>query len=258
MNKNQTTTAPLFSATDVAEALALIDSGDVPCIDLTPDDSLWQDVPEILVKPLAWMDGEPVGWDQGAWVHRVLPLDAEGRKVALPSSLEWGIETAALPPRVKAYWLRTPNSAVRVGELLVISLGHVFPNAEIDVDGERMVELISPTELHRRQRQDNEAWLAEHPDVVAARRDWMQSIVVENLEGLEGVEIHCERDLGPVNLAKYATYADGRLRWDDGDDAPYVSLATKYREGLSVQDMRDLVDALMKAIPLVEDAQVQS
>ncbi|MBP3977848.1 hypothetical protein [Microbacterium sp. BLY] len=100
----------------------------------------------------------------------------------------------------------------------------------------------------------DEQWFSEHSDVLASRPPWASAAEVADFDGLEGVEVYFERQMGPISLTRYATYTDGALTWDDGTKAPYVSIDTRYREGLEPDDMLDLVGALLAAVPMYQAA----
>ena len=108
-------------------------------------------------------------------------------------------------------------------------------------------------EWKARSRTDRDAWLAEHPELLTAT-SWHERVYVEDLDGFEGVEILFERDFGPVRLIQRATHSDGVLTWDDDTTAPNVIVDDRYREELSVEQIRELASALMAAIPVVEEA----
>lgn len=222
------------------------------CIDLEPSDALWQDVPDVVLKPIEWMDGAPVG-EGGEWCHRTLVLDAEGNKGG-PTPMEWSIEVAALPQGVLSYWAQTPNSAVRVGEFLAISLGRFFPAEEVEVDGERMVKLISPLEVARLRKALQDDWLDEHPQVRASKPAWADTIGADYYQGGDPAEVDVwfERLIGSVRMSKHAEFKGGVLTWDDDSTDPYVTL--EKWEDLDAAEMRDLVSALLAAIPVIEAA----
>lgn len=253
----QTTTTPLYDAAAVIEALAMIDAvPDDQYFHFEPGDELYQEVPAVIMKALAWMDGEPVGWDQGTWVHRVLPLDVEGRKVEVIEEA-WVDALRAVPRRVKETWRVTANAAIRVGDLLVVSLGLVFPDREVLVDGEPMVELVTFAEMQRRKQAVKVAWLDAHPEIMANKPAWAKRVSVDAIDKEDDdgeVEIWFEREVGPVQLSKYANYRNGTLAWADGSDAPSVSIDRDKCENITLDGMREIAAALMAAIPVVEAA----
>ncbi|WP_141873014.1 hypothetical protein [Microbacterium saperdae] len=257
MNKNQDTVVPQFSSTAVIQALAVIDA--LPhdkYFHFEPGDELYQEIPAVVVKPLAWMGSDPVGWDQDTWVHRVLPLDLEGRKVDVLGA-EWDDALSAAPPGLVATWRVTANAAIRIGDLLVISLGQFFPHREVEVDGAPMVELVTFAETLRRKQEAKTAWLDAHPTIAAHKPGWAERVIVEAIDERNpeaDVEIWFERDFGPVHLTKCATYNGGTLTWADGSDAPSIHIDRDKREDMTLDGMRELAFALPEAISVVEAA----
>lgn len=249
-NMDKTTSAPEYSATDVAEALAMIDAGDVPCVDIDEDDDLYQDVPAVVLKPLSWL-GASV--EESGWIHRVVPIDATGRKA--PSD-EWpDFSGADVSPQVRRYWQHTPNSAIRVGDQLAVSHGMVLPVAEKVIDGERMVELVTHEELQRRQRAEKDGWLAAHPEIASMSLGWGAKVSVDTLNGVDGVDLWWEREFGrAVRMSRHASYRAGVLTYDDDSTTPDVIVDRDFVEDLSLDDMRELASALMAAIPVMEAA----
>lgn len=249
-NMSQNTTTSRHSATDVANALALIDSGDVRCIDISPDDALWQEIEPVWSQTVAQLGGT---FENLEPVHRALPLDGVGRKVNLPADRIWRQQIIKVPAAVLRYWRSTPNSAIRVGELLIISLGMVIPQEPIEVDGEQVVEFITSEEQRRRWAVAKDAWISDHPEVAASKPEWAETFGVDTIYDDGVADIWFERSMGMVRLSKHVEFRDGSLTWDDGGPAPYVTL--EKWEGLEPDDMLDLVDALMKAIPMLREVQ---
>lgn len=247
---SQDTTAPQYTATDVAEALRLIDSGPVPCIDISADDALWQDIAPVWSQTVAELGGT---FENLEPVHRALPLDRNGRKVNLPADRIWRQQVVKVPAEVLRYWRTTPNSAIRVGELLIISLGMVIPQDPIEVDGEQVVEFITSEEQRRRWAVVKEQWISDHPEIAASKPVWAETFGVDAVDDDGAADVWFEREMGVVRLSKHAEFRDGALTWDDDSTAPYVTIATW--EGLNLDDMLDLVDSLMNTIPFVREVQ---
>ncbi|WP_292786023.1 MULTISPECIES: hypothetical protein [unclassified Microbacterium] len=109
-------------------------------------------------------------------------------------------------------------------------------------------------EIRERNIAARSAWLAEHPEVAALKPDWAETLDVDDLDGVDGVDLWAERDFGPVRLIAHASYLDGRVTWDGEVTTPNVVVERDYVEELTVTQMRELASALMAAIPLVEAA----
>ncbi len=144
--------------------------------------------------------------------------------------------------------------------------GEAFKNTTHTIQKEKTMSEIQGTpdvlsdseklaEWNARSRAERDAWLAEHPELLTATL-WHEKVYVEDLDGFEGVEILFERDFGPVRLIQRATHSNGVLTWDDDTTAPNVIVDDRYREELSVEQIRELASALMAAIPVVEEATV--
>ncbi|MFK0401041.1 hypothetical protein ACIQTT_01795 [Microbacterium sp. NPDC090225] len=250
-----TETTPTYPSAAVAAALHLIDSGSVPCIDLEEGDVLWQAIPAAVIKPAAWL-GER--YELNGLIHTALPLDAEGRKVPLPDGPAWCTEVAALPTNVMQYWKSTPNSAIRIGDLLVISLGYMIPSAPVEVDGERFVEMVTPEEARRRDRVAKEEWLAAHPEVRASKPEWAESMAIE-WEGYPSeISVLYERVIGAVTISLAGVVEDGRLSFDRDTPDVLVKAGNMCEEIGGLVEMRSLAASLMAAIPVLEEAVVQS
>lgn len=236
----QVTPLPTYPATAVAEALALIATGDVPVIDLEPGDVLWQDVPVSCWRPLEAVVGEYV---------RVAPLfGVDGRPVDQPSGDWWDAALLAHEPRAVSYWQNTPNAAINLGGFLAVSWGPYIAAGVHEVDGVRLVELVKPMEASRR---NSESFLARHPDVAAAKPGWADSVAVDADTNADA-EVWFERNIGPVRLSRHAEFNGGVLRWDDDTTAPSVDIDDG--QEMTVAQMRELASALMVAIPIVEEA----
>lgn len=93
-------------------------------------------------------------------------------------------------------------------------------------------------------------WLRAHPEVTAAKPEWADTVGVDSFDEEEGVDVWFERQIGVIRLSKHATLKDGLFTWDDGSEAPYVTL--EQWEGLDHDDLWDLAEALVVAIPVVE------
>lgn len=111
-------------------------------------------------------------------------------------------------------------------------------------------------EIRERNLAARATWLAGRPEVAALKPDWAVTLEVDDLDGVEGVDLWAERDFGPMRLVAHASYRDGQVTWDDGTTAPNVVIERAYVEELTVEQMRELASALMAAIPVVEAAQV--
>lgn len=98
------------------------------------------------------------------------------------------------------------------------------------------------------------AWRQEHPEILAARPGWAETVTVEVLDGEGPVDLWFEREFGAVRLAKHAVWSAGELAWDEGSNLPEVSIDPSHVEDLTVTQMRELASALMAAIPIVEAA----
>ncbi|MDR6868160.1 hypothetical protein J2Y69_002771 [Microbacterium resistens] len=247
---NDTTTVD-YTATDVAAALAEIDASEHGCIDLEPSDALYQDVAPSFKKPADWL-GCAVG-DAAGCMHMAHPVDQNGRKVEIPAGDWWQEQIAKHSTATLRYWKRNANAAIRVGELLAISLGMYLVAGERVEDGEPVVELITAAERRRRDRENERAWAAAHPEVMAAMPVWADDVSV-GLDGVEGVELWFERHIGPVSLSRPARHVDGRLIFDDATSTPYVAIDRDNIEELTVDAMRELASSLMTAVGVIEGA----
>ncbi|MEV7631991.1 hypothetical protein AB0N64_06245 [Microbacterium sp. NPDC089318] len=248
MRYTQSTNEQIATATDVAELFADIDAtaeGYYPII--APDDPLYQEISGVDYKPLSWLDwlADPTIGFCGSWTSRSLAVDAEGRRADFPPA----DALAAVPADLYRAWRQTPNAAIRVGALLLISLGEWLPMRKVEVDGETVVEIVTLDEIRRRQQAEKDAWLDDHPEVRSAV-PWADSMGVDVIGDDGEVEVWFEKAFGPVRFAQYAVHKDGRLRFGDGSSAPNVVIDK--HEDLTVGDMRSLIAGLTAAVEALE------
>lgn len=250
VNEIQPTTTPEHAATDVAAALALIDDGS-PYITLEPGDALYQDVEPSFRKPAAWLGCDIE--DARGWIHMVHPIDQDGNKVDLPGG-DWYRQTiAALDTKLVQHWKRTANAAIRLGDLLVISLGEYTPMGPVDENGD--VELVTLAEMRRRSDAEADAWEAAHADAIrAAMPAEATSFCVWDFSAFSDVQgVMYERDFGPVTISWPAEGSNGTVRVTGGPEV-MVRVGNQSDVVDGVDELRKLASALMAAIPVVETA----
>lgn len=248
---HQDTTALEHAATHVATVLAEIDASEHGYIDIEPADPLYREIAPSFRKPVESLDG-PLE-DFRGWTHMVYPIDADGRKVELPGGIWWREKIAEHRPDVVRYWKRNANTAIRVGGLLVISLGEYTPVGGIDENGE--VEFVMLDELRRRADVAKDAWEAEHADVIkAAMPAEATTFEVWDFDGPDrSVGVLYEREIGPVTLSWSASVEGGCVTRIGTAPSVLVEIGNKSDEVGGVAEMRELVSALTSAIALLEE-----
>lgn len=111
-------------------------------------------------------------------------------------------------------------------------------------------------EWNARDRAGKSAWLAAHPEAVAAKPEWAEQVGVEWEFDNRIVTITYEREFGHVLLSRWATWENGSVRFTDGTTNPEVVVLLR-DDPLTVEQMRELAGNLLAATPIVETAQVQ-
>jgi hypothetical protein len=118
--------------------------------------------------------------------------------------------------------------------------------ADAGDDGETLAEWDA------RDRAEQAAWLAVHPEVTAAKPEWSDTVSV-HWEYDDAVGIAYERTIGHVLLSRWAMWQTGSVRLDRDTAEPEVVVLLR-DDPLTVTQMRELASALMTAIPVVEQA----
>lgn len=143
---NQNTATPsrdAILAEAVETAFARIERSEHGHIDLDPGDVLYCTIESSILRPVSWLCvplEEHVGQE-----YPVHVLDRHGRVAELPHRY-----IRAISDQVRIYWRGTPNSAIRLGDLLLISLGPYEPWDLVQFGGEQMIEALTPDESIRR------------------------------------------------------------------------------------------------------------
>lgn len=143
---NQNTASPsrdAILAEAVEAAFARIEHSEHGYINLDPGDVLYCTIESSILRPMSWLCvpiEEHVGQE-----YPVHVLDRHGRVAELPHGY-----IRAISAQVRIYWRGTPNCAIRLGDLLLISLGPYEPRDLVNVGGEEMIEALTADESMRR------------------------------------------------------------------------------------------------------------
>lgn len=247
---DQDTTTPEHSATDVAEALRLIDEGHAHVIDLEPSDALYQDIADAFTKPLDWVEEA----DESKWLHMAYPVDGEGRYVKLPGGDWWVRHIMHLDPGAVRYWQTHPNSAIHVGELLVISLGEYQYVGRTETEDGPVAEFITFDEARRRRDEAKDAWTETNLAAIIAAQPAQATSwdVWDFAEWSDSQGVMYEHEIGPVTIAWTADAQDGVVTVKGLEVQVRVGDKSEMIGG--VDEMRELAAALMAAIPVIEEA----
>lgn len=232
-------------ATEVIEALEVIDVGTPHVVEFCPDEGLYLEPVQACSVPASDFDGK-------TWTTMVRCFDTSGREV-MPDASYWARHLGRVSERDRRSWRSAPNCGIRVGEILALSAGEFTAYREYDRGGERMVELVTLEELQRRREAGKHAWIAAHiTDVDAAAPAGFTSWDIWDYQSDDDLSIIYENEIGPVSVSWAATFSDGRVKLSEA--GPDVSVRVgKVSDTVTVSDMLDLVDSLMKAIPLVRE-----
>lgn len=127
------------------------------------------------------------------------------------------------------------------------------PNMDIIADAANAGETLA--EWDARDRAEQDAWLAAHPEARAAKPEWADTVCVhEEFDG--SFAIAYERTFGHVLLSRWALWESGVVRFPEGTTEPEVVVLLR-DDPLTVAQMRELAGNLLAATPMVETAQVQ-
>ncbi|MEV7609875.1 hypothetical protein AB0N61_10355 [Microbacterium sp. NPDC089320] len=113
----------------------------------------------------------------------------------------------------------------------------------------------SLAEWNARDRAEKSAWLAAHPEALAAKPEWATQVGVEWEFENRIVTITYEREFGHVLLSRWATWEHGAIRFTDGTTTPEVVVLLR-DDPLTIAQMRELAGNLLAATPIVETALV--
>ncbi|WP_372968541.1 hypothetical protein [Microbacterium sp.] len=218
---------------------------------LTLEDPFFQDPQPVRVKRAAELDGLEVG----EFVHLAPIFDADGRKLDEPGDEWWKAALADVDFDTWRSWRITPNAALRLGDVVAVSLGEYQFERTLLVDGVEVAELITLDEIRRRSDAQKDAWIAEHAEAIeAARPAEATSVDVWDFNPRSnGQGILYVREFGPVSLSWSADVVDGVVSFRAGVDV-MVHVGTTSEVVPGVDEMRELASALMAAIPTVEAA----
>lgn len=238
----------------VRDVFTFMEKEDLTVVQLLPAHALAQQITDRKVKRADQIDDGPIElkWD---WYWYATVLDIEGRDVTgTNTDAFWADLVGSLGLAQRRQLKTVANAATRAGDFLVISHGEFIPVAKV---GDDTYELVSRDEWRRQKRASLNAFADDRPVIRASQPAWADLLTVDAIyEDTQQADVIYSRDFGPVELSRAAVYVDGEMRFDDDTDRPFVTL--RKHEDLTLEDMRELVSSLMAAIPLVEDAQVQS
>lgn len=244
-NMTETIATPRYPASDVAAALADVDT--VPeghMMTCSPDSPLFQEILATReMKKSQFPDSVSLDSAQQRFAHVVTPT---GDVVYTIPDEWWAEAKERLGMRAFIWWETTPNAIIRVGEYLAISHGSYVAVTEIEVDGEPGFEFINFDEERRRRKAEESGWLDAHPEVHAAKPSWASSTELLWTHAEDGADIIYEREFGLVTLAADAHYENGDLVLGE----PTARLDE--RESLNLEGMRALAAGLAEAIATLE------
>ncbi len=234
-------------AREVIEALEAIDVGTPHVVEFCPDEALYLEPVQSCSVPASDVAGK-------LKTTMVRCFDTHGREVT-PDESYWAQHLGSVSARDRRSWRSTPNGGIRVGDVLAISAGEFFAYREYETAGERLVEFVTLDELQRRREAGKTAWIATHLTAVdAAAPAGFASWDVWDYQSDDDLGIIYEAEIGPVAVSWAATFSDERVKLSEA--GPEVSVRVgSVSDMVTVDDMLELVDALMKAIPMVRKVQ---